>query len=117
MKDLFMLCLSWLQTLIASTQGLVWFGIIVAFVVLAKVLCFKKVISQMQKKSVVLFSGLIFAGYYAAGALFFRGTYLALRTGALERRVDRLLYDRYAICGAGMIILWHCMHYVSRRSG
>ena len=104
LKDLFMLCLSWLQTLIASTQGLVWLGIVVAFVVLAKVLCFKKSDITDAEKTVVLFSGLIFAGYYAAGALFFRGTYLALRTGALERRVDRLLYDRYAICGAGMII-------------
>ena len=104
LKDLFMLCLSWLQTLIASTQGLVWLGIVVFFVVLAKVLWFRKNDVTDAEKTVVLFSGLIFAGYYAAGALFFRGAYLALRTGALERRVDRLLYDRYAICGAGMII-------------
>ena len=83
LKDLFMLCLSWLQTLIASTQGLVWLGIVVFFVVLAKVLWFRKNDVTDAEKTVVLFSGLIFAGYYAAGALFFRGAYLALRTGGM----------------------------------
>ncbi len=103
-KDLVMLCLSWLQSLIASAQGLVLIGIIVAFSVLIKAYFSKSLEITLYEKSAVIFSGLVFAGYYAAGALFFRGTYLVLRTGELERRVDRLLYDRYAICGAGMII-------------
>ena len=103
-KDLVMLCLSWLQSLIASAQGLALIGIIVVFSVLVKTYFSKSIEITLYEKSAVVFSGLVFAGYYAAGALFFRGTYLALRTGELERRVDRLLYDRYAICGAGMII-------------
>ena len=103
-KDLVMLCLSWLQTLAASTQGLVLIGIVAFFSLFIKVWFTKSIQITVNEKIVTVFSGLIFAGYYAAGALFFRGTYLALRTGELERRVDRLLYDRYAICGAGMII-------------
>ena len=103
-KDLVMLCLSWLQTLVASTQGLVLIGIVALFSLFIKVWFTKSVQITVNEKIATVFSGLIFAGYYAAGALFFRGTYLALRTGELERRVDRLLYDRYAICGAGMII-------------
>lgn len=103
-KDLVMLCLSWLQTLIVSTDGLVLIGIIAFFSLFIKVWFTKSIQITVNEKIVTVFSGLIFAGYYAAGALFFRGTYLALRTGELERRVDRLLYDRYAICGAGMII-------------
>lgn len=103
-KDLVMLCLSWLQTLVASTQGLVLIGIVAFFSLFIKVWFTKSVQITVNEKIVTVFSGLIFAGYYAAGALFFRGTYLALRTGELERRVDRLLYDRYAVCGAGMII-------------
>lgn len=103
-KDLVMLCLSWFQTLVASTQGLVLIGIVAFFSLFIKVWFTKSVQITVNEKIVTVFSGLIFAGYYAAGALFFKGTYLALRTGELERRVDRLLYDRYAICGAGMII-------------
>lgn len=103
-KDLVMLCLSWLQTLIASTDGLVLIGVVAFFSLFVKTWFTKSIQITVNEKIVIVFSGLIFAGYYAAGALFFRGTYLALRTGELERRVDRLLYDRYAICGAGMII-------------
>ena len=103
-KDLVMLCLSWLQTLIASTDGLVLIGVVAFFSLFVKTWFTKSIQITENEKIVIVFSGLIFAGYYAAGALFFRGTYLALRTGELERRVDRLLYDRYAICGAGMII-------------
>ena len=103
-KDLIMICLSWLQTLIASAQGLILVGIFVLFSVLIKTYFSKSIKTTLNEKIVVIFSGLVFAGYYAAGALFFRGTYLVLRTGEMERRVDRLLYDRYAICGAGMII-------------
>lgn len=103
-KDLVMLCLSWLQTLVASTQGLILIGIVAFFSLFIKVWFTKSLQITVNEKIVTVFSGLIFAGYYAAGALFFRGTYLVLRTGELERRVDRLLYDRYAICGAGMTI-------------
>ena len=103
-KDLVMLCLSWLQTLIASTQGQVLVGIFVFLVVLIKTYFFKTIKITLHEKTVIVFSGLIFSGYYAIGALFFRGTYLALRTGEMEHRVDRLLYDRYAICGTGMIV-------------
>lgn len=103
-KDLVMLCLSWLQTLIASAQGLVLVGIIAFLAVFVKAWFTKSIQITVSEKITVIFSGLVFAGYYAAGALFFRGTYISLVTDVQQNRVDRLLYDRYAICGAGMII-------------
>ena len=69
-----------------------------------KLLFLKSKLVTMKERIIVLFSGFIFVGYFLVGVLYARGTYLELRTGELERRVDRLLYDRYAICGAGMII-------------
>ena len=104
LKDLFMLCVSWLCTLMTTTQGLVLIGALVSLVLLARTFILKTINVTVEEKTVVLFSILVFAGYYAVGALFFKGTYLSLRTGILERRVDRLIYDRYAICGAGMVI-------------
>lgn len=103
LKDLVMICLSWLYTLLVSTQGLVGIGVVVGIWGLIHVVYDRKVMT-LQEKTIVLFSMLIFSGYYAAGALFFRGTYIAAQSGELEKRIDRLLYDRYAICGAGMII-------------
>ena len=103
-KDLFMLCLSWLQTLIASTQGLVLIGIIAFLAVFVKAWFIKSIQITVNEKIAIIFSGLVFAGYWAAGALFFRGTYISLVTDVQQNRVDRLLYDRYAICGTGMII-------------
>ena len=103
LKDLVMICLSWLYTLLVSTQGLVGIGVVVGIWGLIHIIYDKKVMT-IQEKTAILFSMLIFSGYYVAGALFFRGTYIAARSGALEKRIDRLLYDRYAICGAGMII-------------
>lgn len=103
-KDLFMLCLSWLQTLIASAQGLVLIGIIAFLAVFVKAWFTKSIQITVNEKIAIIFSGFVFAGYWAAGALFFRGTYLSLVTDVQQNRVDRLLYDRYAICGAGMII-------------
>lgn len=104
LKDLMMLCLSWLHTLIVSTQGLVWIGVVAGVIILGKGVLSNKSNITENEKIVILFSMLIFAGYYAIGALFFKGTYHALCTGELERRVDRLLYDRYAICGSGMVV-------------
>lgn len=103
-KDLVMICLSWLQTLIASTQGLVLIGIVSIFSAILKSQIFKTITISVKEKALLLFAFLIFAGYYSVGALFFRGSYLNFATGNAERRIDRLLYDRYAICGAGMII-------------
>lgn len=103
-KDLVLLCLSWLYTLVTTTQGLVLIGMLVAIIFLVKTCLGKRMVAMDNEKVVFLFSLLVFLGYYAVGALFFKGTYLALRTGELEKRVDRLLYDRYAICGAGMMV-------------
>jgi hypothetical protein len=103
-KDLVMLCASWTATLIFSTQGLVLIGLIVSFLIIWKIMIRRRSNISDVEAVVVMFSFLVFAGYYAMGALFFRGTYLALATKTLERRVDRLLYDRYAICGAGMLV-------------
>lgn len=104
LKDLFMLCMSWLHTLIASAQGLVLTGIIVFIILLFNMFSKKNKSISDKEKVTAVFSFLVFAGYYAVGALFFKGTYFALRTKMLENRVDRLLYDRYAICGASMIV-------------
>lgn len=104
LKDMVLLCLSWLYTLIMTTQGLVLIGALISVVFLGRAFFSKKMIVSDAEKVVVLFSILVFFGYFAVGALFFKGTYLALRTGSMERRVDRLLYDRYAVCGAGMMV-------------
>lgn len=103
-KDLIMLCLSWLNTMFLTTEGLVLIGMFAAVIVFGKMVLRSSALVSLKEKVTVLFSALVFAGYYAVGALFFKGTYHVFRSGALERRVDRLLYDRYAICGAGMII-------------
>lgn len=103
-KDLFMLCLSWLHTLSVSGYGLVLIGVTASGIILLKTLIHRKEDITDNEIIMVLFCLLIFCGYYAAGALFFKGTYLAFATGTLTKRVDRLLYDRYAICGAGMIV-------------
>lgn len=103
-KDLFMLCLSWLHTLIISGQGLVLIGAVVSGSILLKMFVYRKEDITENEIVMVLFCLLIFLGYCAAGALFFKGTYLAFATGTLTKRVDRLLYDRYAICGAGMVV-------------
>lgn len=104
MKNLFMLCLSWLHTLIVSGQGLVLVGIVASGIIFLKVLIHRKNNITENEIITVIFCILTFLGYYAAGALFFKGVYLELQTGLLTKRVDRLLYDRYAICGAGMVV-------------
>ena len=38
-----------------------------------------------------------------------------MKTGALERRVDRVIYDRYAICGAGMVVFLSLYALCSRK--
>lgn len=103
-KDLAMLCLSWMATLISTTQGLVLLGLLLAVIVIVRTLFFRMQGISSAEKATLFFCVLVFAGYYAIGALFFRGTYFALRTGELTKRVDRLLYDRYSVCGAGMIV-------------
>lgn len=103
-KDLFMLSLSWLHTLIVSGHGLILIGTVASGMILLKTLIHRNGDATDNEFVLVLFCLLVFFGYYAVGALFFKGTYLAFATGALTKRVDRLLYDRYAICGAGMIV-------------
>lgn len=105
LKGIILMCLGWLQTLIATTDGLVLIGVFVCLIVVFKMFVGKKDVTN-EEKTAVLFSALVFIGYYIVGALFFKDTYIDLRTGDLQRRVDRLLYDRYAICGASMIIYW-----------
>ncbi len=103
-KDFFMICLSWMHTLIISNQGLVLIGAFTSLFVLGRAFTNKGRKDSEIEKIVIIFCVLIFFGYYVAGALYARGSYLELYKGILTRRSDRLLYDRYAICGAGMII-------------
>lgn len=103
LKSIVMMCFGWLQTLIATTDGLVLVGMVVCLLVLIKILLRKKDMITDEEKTAVLFAVLVFVGYYIVGALFFKDTYIDLRTGDLKRRVDRLLYDRYTICGASML--------------
>ena len=51
-----------------------------------------------------LFGLVIFAGYFLIGALFFKVIFSELSSGELTRISDRLVYDRYAICGCGIPI-------------
>ncbi|MCC8066596.1 MAG: hypothetical protein LIO94_05780, partial [Clostridiales bacterium] len=123
LKGIILLCLSWLNTLVVTTQGLVLIGMVVLLVVTATI-CREAVLKwrirtavgsgqtsgdtapgiSIQEKVTMLFCFLVFVGYFAVGALFFKGVYYPLLTGENTRRVDRLLYDRYAICGAGMMV-------------
>lgn len=105
-KDLAMLCLSWLSTLISSTQGLVLVGGIAGLAVLGNIAMKKRAGVTDAEAAVLFLSLLVFLGYYAIGALYFRGAYISLATNVQKTRVDRLLYDRYAICGAGMLVFW-----------
>ncbi|MCD7957383.1 MAG: hypothetical protein LUG93_16890 [Lachnospiraceae bacterium] len=57
-----------------------------------------------EEKITALFSFLVFTGYYAVGALYFKGVYYDLLYGNVTTRSDRLLYDRYSVCGAGMLV-------------
>ncbi len=103
-KSFFMLCISWLNTLITTTEGLVLIGAIAVIAVV--VLLIRKKIPDItdEEKLTGLFSFLVFAGYFAVGALYFRSVYYNLATESVTRRVDRLIYDRYSVCGAGMLI-------------
>ncbi len=104
LKSLFMLCISWLNTLIVTTEGLIVIGGVAVIAVAVLLLRRTKIEMTDGEKITLLFSFLIFAGYFAVGALFFKNNYINLASGATTRRVDRLLYDRYSICGAGMLI-------------
>lgn len=106
LKSIVMLCICWMYTLASTTQGLVLIGTAAAIFVTVNVWIRKKHTMSIEEKIVLLLSTLVFLGYYAIGALYFKGAYYELRTGALERRMDRVVYDRYAICGAGMIVFW-----------
>jgi len=129
LKDLLMICLSWLNTLVVTTQGLVLIGGAALAVFGWKIikeqrakprtprtdigtleetgtLPGKTPSIRLEEKITALFTFLVFAGYYAVGALYFKGTYLSLATGELTRRSDRLLYDRYSVCGAGMLVFF-----------
>ncbi|MCD8104612.1 MAG: hypothetical protein LUF35_06340 [Lachnospiraceae bacterium] len=129
-KGLILLCLSWLNTLTVTTQGLVLVGIfallVIAFQVGVQAVGRRKSVRRsgggqtqdaasqeapessaevtVEERIVALFSFLVFAGYYAVGALFFKGVYYSLLYGSVTNRSDRLLYDRYSVCGAGMLV-------------
>lgn len=106
LKSIVMLCISWMFTLASTTQGLVLIGTAATVFVIVNVWIRKKHAISVEEKTVLLLSTLVFLGYFAIGALYFKGAYYELRTAALERRADRVVYDRYAICGAGMIIFF-----------
>lgn len=102
-KSIFMLCVGWCYTLIVSTQGMILVGGIISCILIAKILGKKSCLIDVEK-IVVLICALVFFGYFAVGALHFKWDYLGICTGELTRRTDSLVYDRYSICGAGMII-------------
>ena len=95
LKSILMLCISWMYTLFLTSGGLVLVGIIVLCRLLIKNFWLKDGTLSIQEKIVIIFSGLVFVGFYAVGALHFKWNYLGLRTNELTRRVDSLLYDRY----------------------
>lgn len=101
LKCLFFICVGWMYTLISSTFGLTAAGIL-ALCLLVRQHVWKT--KNPYASSVFVFGGLTFLGYYGVGALFFKRSYLAFTAGDLTRRSDRLLYDRYAICGLGFVI-------------
>ncbi len=103
-KSIGMLCISWLNTLTVTTEGLVLIGGVIAVVVAVRLLMRAKTEIGQEEKITILFSFLVFAGYFAVGAFFFKNHYVSLATGATTKRVDHLLYDRYSICGAGMLV-------------
>lgn len=114
-KSVIMLCICWMYTLASTTQGLVLIGVVAGFLIVWKILFVKNVAMNREEKTVIVFSILVFLGYYAIGALYFKGAYHELRIGALERRVDRVIYDRYAICGAGMMVFLALYMLCSKR--
>ena len=104
LKNIIVLCVSWLNTLICTTDGLVLIGFVVGLVILYKAIRHQIPEIKDAEIVVIVFSLMVFLGYYAVGALLFKDVYHPLLTGEVTRRTDRLLYDRYAICGAGMMI-------------
>ncbi len=104
LKSLVMVCLSWLNTLFATTEGLVAVGGTALLVIGIRLVRKKIPAITDEEKILALFSFLIFVGFFLMGALFFRQFYLPLANGTGKSRVDRLLYDRYAITGAGPLI-------------
>ena len=104
LKSILMLCICWMYTLASTTQGLVLIGTVVGLLMVWRIWITKNEDISKEEKAIIFFSILVFLGYYAIGALYFKGAYHELRIGALEKRVDRVLYDRYAICGAGMVV-------------
>ncbi len=103
MKALIMLCISWLYTLFSSTYGLVLVGLFVSLLFVVHIF-YKKEYLTCEEKITALFGLLIFAGYFLVGVLFFKGIFTELSSGALEKRSDRMVYDRYAVCGISILI-------------
>lgn len=103
-KDMLMLSISWLNTILCTTQGLVLIGISIFLGIFWNKVRKRSSKISIEEKVILLYAFLVFVGYYAVGVLFFKWTYIAFRTGKITKRVDRLLYDRYAICGVGLII-------------
>lgn len=113
-KSMVMLCVGWLYTLIITTQGLVLAGTLVVLCVAYRVFLLKDKSISDSEKIIVLFLGLIFAGYFAIGILHFKMDYYVIATGEMKRRVDSLIYDRYSICGSGAIVFL-ALYAISQR--
>lgn len=103
-KGMIMLCISWMFTLFSTTYGLALVGIFVSFIILIRGYLLKSAAFTEEEKAVAVFGFAVFIGYFLVGALFFKGIYTELSSRALTQRSDRLLYDRYAICGCGILI-------------
>lgn len=103
-KGMIMLCISWMFTLFSTTYGLALVGIFVSFIILIRGYLLKSAAFTEEEKAITVFGFAVFIGYFLVGALFFKGIYTELSSGVLEQRSDRLLYDRYVICGCGILI-------------
>ena len=102
-KAMIMLCISWLYTLCSSTYGLVLVGLLVSLLFIVHIF-YKKECLTYEEKIIALFGLLIFVGYFLVGVLFFKGIFTELSSGALKKRSDRMVYDRYAVCGISILM-------------
>ena len=103
-KSMIALTSSWLFTLFSTTTGLVVVGLFAScFIFFSSIL--KPTATTANERVVGIFSFFLFAGFFLSGILFFKRTYYNLVSGILTSRVDRLLYDRYSMCGLGPIVL------------
>ncbi|MBR1694017.1 MAG: hypothetical protein IJ709_01235, partial [Selenomonas sp.] len=105
LKDMIAMLSAWGFTLFSTSYGLVPLGVLACAAVCISAFLKKTKIKDAEKLAAI-FSLLVFVGYIMVGLLLFKGTFYALKYGDLDRRVDRLLYDRYSYCGISLVVFW-----------